>query len=276
VTEAETAQTRPEIGANSGHAPLFALKGLGFAAGARQIVHPLSLTLSAGRVCGLVGPNGSGKSTLVKMLARQQVPSAGTLMLAGRMVEAFADRDFARRVAYMPQFTPPAEGMTVRELVALGRFPWHGAFGRFRDEDAAKVDAALADTDLTALAERMVDSLSGGERQRAWLAMMVAQDTEVLLLDEPTSALDIAHQVETLALIRRLSDERGVGVVIVIHDINLAARFCDEIVALREGRVVAQGGPDTILQGETLRGIYGIAMGVVPTPSNGPAISYVL
>lgn len=258
----------------SGDGPAFKLKGISFAASGRQILHPLDLSLGAGRLYGLVGPNGSGKSTLVRMLARQQPPSSGGIELGGEAVAGLGNRDFARRVAYMPQFTPPAEGMSVRELVGLGRFPWHGALGRFGEADAAKVEEALAATNLTGMAERMVDSLSGGERQRAWLAMMVAQDTGWLLLDEPTSALDIAHQVEMLALIRRLGDERGVGVVIVIHDVNMAARFCDEIIALREGRVVAQGMPRDILDGAVLDRIYGLPMGIFQTP--GMPVSYVL
>lgn len=256
--------------------PSFDLKRVGFSASGRQILRPLDLSLGAGRVYGLVGPNGSGKSTLVKMLARQQPPSGGEILLGGASIAGLGDRDFARRVAYMPQFTPPAEGMTVRELVGLGRFPWHGALGRFGGGDAAKVEEALASTELTGMAERLVDSLSGGERQRAWLAMMVAQDTGWMLLDEPTSALDIAHQVDMLALVRRLGDERGVGVIIVIHDINMAARFCDEIIALREGRIVAQGAPRDILDGAVLDRIYGLPMGIFQTPGPGLPVSYVL
>jgi iron complex transport system ATP-binding protein len=176
----------------------------------------------------------------------------------------------------MPQFTPPAESMTVRELVGLGRFPWHGALGRFSAYDAAKVEKALEQTDLLPLAKRLVDSLSGGERQRAWLAMMLAQDTRCLLLDEPTSALDIAHQVEMLALVRELSRERGIGVVVVLHDVNMAARYCDEIIALRSGRMVARGTPDEIVDPPMLDRIYGLAMGVMPHPATGVPISYVI
>lgn len=266
--------------------PDFELKAVGFAASGRQILHPLDLSLTAGRIYGLVGPNGSGKSTLTRILARQQPSSGGQVLLGGQSISTLGDRDFARRVAYMPQFTPPAEGMNVRELVGLGRFPWHGALGRFGAADAAMVAEALAATDLTGMAGRMVDSLSGGERQRAWLAMMVAQDTGWLLLDEPTSALDIAHQVDMLALVRRLGEERGVGVVIVIHDINMAARFCDEIIALREGRVVAHGAPRDILDSAVLDRIYGLPMGIFQIPgrtsgqkpgqSPGIPVSYVL
>lgn len=255
---------------------LYDLRGVGYSVSGQVILHPLDLTLPQGRMLALVGPNGSGKSTLLKILARQLVPGSGTLDLLGSSSVGYGDRDFARLVAYMPQFTPPAESLTVRELVALGRYPWHGALGRFGPADRAKVDEAIGQTGLGPLSERMVDSLSGGERQRAWLAMMLAQDTRCLLLDEPTSALDIAHQVEMLALVRRLSAERGIGVVIVLHDINMAARYCDDIVALREGRMIAKGGADALLDPDTLERIYGVRMGTFMLPATQTPISYVL
>lgn len=256
--------------------PLYEIEAAGFRVAGRSILEPLTLTLAPARIYGLVGPNGSGKSTLVKLLARQQRPATGRIHLLGRPLDAYGEREFARTVAYMPQFTPPAEGMTVRELVGLGRFPWHGALGRFSARDEETVEQALKQTDLERLAERLVDSLSGGERQRAWLAMMLAQDTRCLLLDEPTSALDIAHQVEMLALVRSLSAVRGIGVMVVLHDVNMAARYCDEIIALREGRMVARGTPAQILDGAVLDSIYGLAMGIVPHPVSGAPISYVL
>ena len=254
---------------------LYDLDDVGFAVGGRRIVSGLSLRLQQGRIYGLVGPNGSGKSTLVRMLARQQAPTAGRIRFQGDELSRLGDRDFARAVGYMPQFTPPAEGMTVRELVALGRFPWHGALGRFGAEDAAKVAEALSETGLDPFADRLVDSLSGGERQRVWLAMMIAQDTRCLLLDEPTSALDIAHQVEMLSLVRTLSRARGIGAVIVLHDINMAARLCDEILALRNGTLIVQGAPEAIMTAEVLADIYGIAMGILPHPATGQPIGYV-
>lgn len=255
---------------------LFDLDGVSFHAGGRAILEPLTLSLPQGRIYGLVGPNGSGKSTLIKILARQQPASGGVVSAFGRKLHDFSDREFARLVAYMPQFTPPADSLTVRELVSLGRFPWHGALGRFSGEDAAKVDEALDQTDLHSFAERMVDSLSGGERQRVWLAMMLAQNTRCLLLDEPTSALDVAHQVEILSLVRRLGREHAMGVVVVLHDINMATRYCDEIIALREGRMVARGGQADILDSAVLDRIYGLPMGVLPHPVTGAPISYVL
>jgi len=256
--------------------PLFELDQAAFAVGARMIVAPLDLRLEPSRLYGIVGCNGSGKSSLVKMLARQQAPSGGSIRFMGRDIAEFGDREIARQLAYMPQFMPPAESMTVRELVALGRFPWHGALGRFGPQDHAKVEEALRQADLAALADRLVDSLSGGERQRAWLALMLAQDTRCLLLDEPTSALDIAHQVEMLALVRKLSRERGIGVVIVLHVMNMAARYCDEILALGDGRVIARGTPAEILEPEMLARIYGIAMGTLAHPATAAPIAYVL
>lgn len=255
--------------------PLYELDGLSFSAEGRVILQPLTLQLSQSKIYGLVGPNGSGKSTLIKMLARQQSASNGSARFLGQQISTWRDRDYARSVAYMPQFTPPAEGMTVRELVALGRFPWHGALGRFSEEDRAKVAEALHDTDLEQFRDRLVDTLSGGERQRVWLAMMIAQDTRCLLLDEPTSALDIAHQVDMLDLVRRLSRARSISAVIVLHDVNMAARFCDEILAIREGKLVARGAPAEIMSGEVLGNIYGIPMGILPHPVTGGPISYV-
>lgn len=255
---------------------LYDLKEIEYSVSGRAILHPLDLTLQQGRVHALVGPNGSGKSTLLKIIARQLSPAGGAVQLLGKELQAYGDRDLARTVAYMPQFTPPAESLTARELVALGRYPWHGALGRFGPTDEAKVEEALQQTGLAPLAERMVDSMSGGERQRVWLAMMLAQDTQCLLLDEPTSALDIAHQVEMLALVRRLSIERRIGVIIVLHDINLAARYCDTIIALREGRIIAQDEPEAILDASTLERIYGVRMGTLVLPATQIPISYVL
>ncbi len=259
----------------AGAAPLFDLDGVTFAIPERVLLHPLTLTLPARRVVGLIGHNGSGKSTLVKLLARQQPASFGTIRFEGKALKDWGDRPFARKVAYLPQQTPPATGMLVKELVALGRYPWHGALGRFGHVDRDKVDEAMALTDIMPLADRLVDTLSGGERQRVWLAMLVAQDAECLLLDEPISALDVAHQVEVLSLVHRLSKDKGLGVVVVLHDVNMAARFCDEILALHSGKLIARGAPEAIMTPDCLKSIYGIAMGVMPHPDTRHPISFV-
>jgi iron-chelate-transporting ATPase len=273
--ESETRMNHTAPAAETDAAPaMFELAQAAFAVADRTLLQPLDLRLAPHQVTGLIGHNGSGKSTLLKMLARQQPPSAGAVRFEGRPLRDWADRAFARRVAYLPQQTPPASGLLVRELVALGRYPWHGALGRFGAVDREKVEEAMALTDIAPFADRLVETLSGGERQRAWLAMLVAQDAACLLLDEPISALDIAHQVDVLALVQRLSRSKGLGVVVVLHDINMAARFCDDIVALHSGRLIARGAPDAILQPERLQAIYGIPMGVLPNPAGGPPISY--
>lgn len=256
--------------------PRFDLDRLGFSIPGRAILEPLTLALEPGRIHGLIGGNGSGKSTLVKLLARQLSPTSGVARFGGAPLPDWRDRAFARQVAYMPQFTSPADGMTVRELVALGRFPWHGTLGRFSVEDAAHVESALAITGLGPLADRLVDTLSGGERQRAWLGVMLAQDTRCIILDEPTSALDVAREVDMLELMKRQCRERGVTVIVVLHDINLAARICDDVVALRAGRLVAHGAVSEVIRPQVLEEIFGLPMGVMTHPTRSELLSYVL
>ncbi len=260
-----------------GSAVLWEMEGLSVRFGTREVLAPLTLSLAAGQVYGLIGPNGSGKSTLLKILARQIVPGAGHVRFEGRALIEWSGRAFSRKVAYMPQFTPPAEAMSVRELVALGRYPWHGALGRYGADDEAAVDAAISRTGLKAYEHRMVDSLSGGERQRAWLALMLAQGTRCLLLDEPTSALDIAHQMDVLSIVRELARDGGdMTVLVVLHDINLAARTCDALVALRASKLVAHGPSREMMTPQTLKAIYGIDMGIVPHPVSGDPMGFVL
>ncbi|MDQ1199364.1 ATP-binding cassette domain-containing protein [Agrobacterium sp. SORGH_AS 787] len=240
----------------------------------RQILAPLTLEIPlSGQVVGLIGHNGSGKSTLLKLMARQLAPTTGSIELDGRSLGAWGNRSLARKMAYLAQHLPPAAGMTVRELVSLGRYPWHGALGRFSREDTQKTDEAITLTGLDSLVDRLVDTLSGGERQRAWLAMLVAQDTECLLLDEPISALDIAHQIEVLSLIHKLSRENGLGIVVVLHDVNMAARFCDNIIALHSGEMIFQGTPKTLMISEALQKIYGLAMDVLEHQQTGRLIA---
>ncbi|WPP02050.1 ATP-binding cassette domain-containing protein [Pseudomonas sp. HR96] len=253
---------------------MFDLQAVTFSVAERQLLQPLDLQLQHGRITGLIGHNGSGKSTLIKLLARQHAPSSGQLHLDGVPLQRWSARDFARQVAYLPQNPPPADELTVRELVGLGRYPWHGAFGRFGREDHAQVDRALELTATSGYAGQRVDELSGGERQRVWLAMLLAQNSRYLLLDEPTSALDIAHQVEVLALVRQLSHELGLGVIVVLHEINMAGRYCDHLVALHSGRLLTQGAPAEIIDSPTLQAIYGIAMGVLPHPVDGSPLSF--
>lgn len=264
----------PERCGSHGNNTLFALEAASFSVPGRVLLQPLTLTLPTRRVVGLIGHNGSGKSTLLKLLARQQEVSSGAIRFEGRPLGDWGDRAFARKVAYLPQQSPPASGLLVRELVALGRYPWHGALGRFGTKDRDKVAEAMVLTDIEAFADRLVDTLSGGERQRVWLAMLVAQDAECLLLDEPISALDIAHQLDVMALVQRLARERGLGVIVVLHDVNIAARFCEEIIALHSGRLIARGSPDELMSPEQLQAIYGVKMGVIAHPDTARPLAF--
>jgi iron-chelate-transporting ATPase len=253
---------------------MFDLGNVSVRVAGRVLLHPLDLQVAHGQMVGLIGHNGSGKSTLLKLLARQIQPSCGSIALDGKPLDAWGSRDFARQVAYLAQQTPQTDSLSVRELVAFGRYPWHGALGRVKAEDHYYIDRALELTDTAPFAERLVDELSGGERQRAWLAMLLAQNARFLLLDEPTSALDIAHQVEVLGRVRDLSHELGLGVLVVLHDVNMAGRYCDHLVALHGGKLQAQGSPAQLMRSDTLQAIYGIAMGVLPNPADGSPVCY--
>ncbi len=251
---------------SAGHEPgtfAMTLSNAGVKIGPAAILTDISCKFPDRGVTGLIGQNGSGKSTLLRVLARQQRLSSGSAELFGAPLDVLPDREFARQVAYLPQHTPLAPGLTARELVALGRYPWHGALGRFTTQDAAKVDEAIATMNLTTFADRFVDSLSGGERQRCWIAMLLAQNARLLLLDEPISALDIAHQIHVLSLIREIAGELKVAVVLVIHDINLAARYCDDLIALKQGCLEAYGTPKELMTAEVLSGIFDVPMRVV-------------
>jgi iron-chelate-transporting ATPase len=255
--------------------PVMALTDVDVTIGTAAILSGITCTFPPQGVTGLIGQNGSGKSTLLKVLARQQSIARGRVTFMDRPLDACTERAFARQVAYLPQHMPATSGLTAKELVTLGRYPWHGPLGRFGAADAAKVEAALTLTEMKGFAERLVDTLSGGERQRCWLAMLLAQDGRLLLLDEPISALDIAHQISVLRLVRRISRDNDVCVIVVIHDINLAARFCDHLVALKSGRLMAQGTPHEFMTPSQLEAIYDVSMGVTRNPETGEPLGFV-
>ena len=241
-------------------------------ASAPPIVADLDLDVPAGRVTAIIGANGCGKSTLLRGLTRQLAPRAGSIEVLGRDAARVSARDYARTVALLPQHPVAPEGMTVAQLVARGRHPHRGLLGGRAAGDDAAVAAALESTDLVELAEREAGTLSGGQRQRAWLALVLAQQTPVVLLDEPTSYLDLSHQVEVLDLVRALPDPRGGGratVVAVLHELNLAARSADHIVAMAAGRVVAQGTPGEVIVPEVLAEVFGLDADVVADPLLG-------
>ena len=241
-------------------------------ASAPPMVEDLDLDVPAGRVTAIIGANGCGKSTLLRGLTRQLAPRAGSIEVLGRDAARVSARDYARTVALLPQHPVAPEGMTVAQLVARGRHPHRGLLGGRAAGDDAAIASALERTDLVELAEREAGTLSGGQRQRAWLALVLAQQTPVVLLDEPTSYLDLSHQVEVLDLVRALPDPRGEGratVVAVLHELNLAARSADHIVAMAAGRVVAQGTPGEVIVPEVLAEVFGLDADVVADPLLG-------
>jgi iron complex transport system ATP-binding protein len=251
------------------------LEGVGFEIAGKVILKPLTISFPERGMTGLIGQNGSGKSTLMKILARQLAATGGNISYGNRPLQLWGEREFARKVAYLPQFTPLAAGLKVRELVALGRYPWHGALGFFGQIDHEKVDEALTLTSTEPFADRFVDTLSGGERQSVWLAMLIAQDARLLLLDEPISALDIAHQIGVLNLVKRLCLEKDLAAIVIIHEINLAARFCNSIAAMKNGELIGYGPPEDFMTPERLKEIYDVSMSVFARPDTGQAVAYV-
>ena len=244
--------------------------GLTLGHGAAPVLRDVELAPAPGQVTVLVGPNGSGKSTLLRTLARLHRPDAGQVLLDGRELNAYRPRELARRLSFLTQNPLVPAGVTVAELVAYGRHPHQGLLTRGGDaQDREAVSWALTATGLTALRDRPLDQLSGGERQRAWIAMALAQRTGLLLLDEPTTYLDIRYQIEVLRLVRRLADDHGITVLVVLHDLNQAAAFADVMVVLAHGRVVASGPPTDVMTEQTIRTAFGIDTVVTPDPRTG-------
>ncbi|MFE7559007.1 ABC transporter ATP-binding protein [Kitasatospora sp. NPDC057500] len=236
---------------------------------ARTVAEQLSLQIPDGRVTVIVGPNACGKSTLLRALGRLLKPTRGAVLLDGEELARVPTKQIARRIGLLPQSPSAPEGIAVADLVSRGRQPHQSWWQQWSAEDEAAVAEALERTSTAELAERGVDELSGGQRQRVWIAMALAQGTDILLLDEPTTFLDIAHQVEVLDLVRRLNVERGRTIVAVLHDLNQAARYADHLVAMREGRIVAQGPPAEVVTAELVREVFGLDSVVVPDPVTG-------
>ncbi|MFK3703753.1 Fe(3+) dicitrate ABC transporter ATP-binding protein FecE [Klebsiella sp. NPDC088457] len=233
--------------------------------GAKRIIEGLSLTLPAGKVTALLGPNGCGKSTLLKCFSRLLTPTAGKIWLDDRPLSVLSPRQLARHLALLPQQHLTPEGITVRELVGYGLSPWLPLWGRLTAQDHLRVEAALARTGVAALAERPLSALSGGQRQRAFLALILAQDTPLVLLDEPTTWLDINHQVELMKLMRELQ-QAGKTVVAVLHDLNQASRYCDHLVVLERGQLQAEGDPERVLTPALLREVFRLEAEIHPEP----------
>ncbi len=233
------------------------------------VVRDLDLQLTEGSFTAIVGPNGCGKSTLLRALGRLLRPTGGQVLLDGRTIAKTPTRDVARVLGLLPQTPIAPEGLTVADLVARGRHPHQSWLRQWSRDDEAVVAEALAWTDLTELADRPVDELSGGQRQRAWISMALAQGTDLLLLDEPTTYLDLSHQIDVLELVGRLHTERGRTVVVVLHDLNLAARYAERLIAMKDGVLVGSGTPAEVLTEQMLADVFDLEARIVPDPVTG-------
>lgn len=244
-------------------------KGVCLGYGDRRIVEQLDVAIPPGRFTVIVGANACGKSTLLRGLARLLTPTEGSVLLDGKAIHLMPTKLVATRLGVLPQTPVAPDAITVADLVGRGRYPHQGWFRHWSAEDDAAVAEALAATDTLDLAGRQVDELSGGQRQRVWIAMALAQRTEMLLLDEPTTFLDINHQVEVLDLLTDLVRRDGRTVVAVLHDLNLASRYADHLVAMRGGKIVAEGAPAEVVTPGIIREVFGISAEVAPDPISG-------
>ncbi|EDY46431.1 ABC transporter ATP-binding protein [Streptomyces sp. SPB074] len=235
----------------------------------REIVPGLSVAIPTGGFTVIVGPNACGKSTLLRAMARLLPPLSGAVLLDGRSVQEMPTREVASVLGILPQSPVAPEGISVADLVGRGRYPHQGFFRRWTDEDDTAVAEALLSTDVLDLADRPVDELSGGQRQRVWIAMALAQRTELLLLDEPTTFLDLSHQLDVLDLLTDLNRERGVTMVAVLHELNLACRYADHLIAMADGRVVAEGAPADVVTEKLVTETFGMRCSVIPDPASG-------
>ncbi len=234
-----------------------------------RVADGLNVAIPDGKFTAIIGPNGCGKSTLLRTLSRLMKPLGGQVRLDGEAIQHFATKEVARRIGLLAQNASAPGDITVQELVARGRYPHQPLFTRWRDEDERAVQNAMDATGVTALADQSVDTLSGGQRQRAWIAMVLAQETSILLLDEPTTWLDISHQIDLLELLSALNREQGYTLAAVLHDLNQACRYANHLIALRDGKIIAEGAPSEIVDAALIEAIYGLRCMIIEDPVAG-------
>lgn len=243
--------------------------GLSIAYEDRLIVEDLNIQIPQGRITALVGANGSGKSTILKTMARLMQPKAGHVLLDGKSIHKQSTREVAKQLAILPQNPTAPEGLTVTELVSYGRFPYQKGFGSLKEEDKKMIEWAIDATGLNEFHDRPIEQLSGGQRQRAWIAMALAQDTDILFLDEPTTFLDMAHQLEVLQLLEELNISSQRTIVMVVHDLNHATRYAHHMIAIKQGKAAAVGSPQEVMTTEVMREVFGIEADIITDPRTG-------
>ncbi|MEG4284955.1 ABC transporter ATP-binding protein [Microcoleus sp. A006_D1] len=244
-------------------------KSLSLAYDGVPIIKDLNLAIPTGQISALVGANGCGKSTLLRGLARLLKPYHGTVYLDSTSIFKLSTKEVAQQLGILPQGPVAPEGLTVRDLVAQGRYPYQNWLQQWSAKDETIVQQALLITNLLELADRGLDTLSGGQRQRAWIAMALAQDTDILLLDEPTTFLDLAHQIEVLDLLYELNQSQGRTIVMVLHDLNQACRYADYLVAVKDGRIFAAGEPKLVMTEEMVQEVFALECRIIPDPILG-------
>ncbi|WP_096200365.1 ABC transporter ATP-binding protein [Bacillus sp. FJAT-45350] len=235
----------------------------------RLLFQSLNLTIPRGQISVFVGSNGCGKSTLLRSMTRLLKPAEGSVLLEGKDVHRMSSREVAKKMGILPQSPISPEGLTVYDLVKQGRYPHQSWLKRWTEEDTEKVDAAMKATRVDELRDRPVDELSGGQRQRAWIAMTLAQDSDIILLDEPTTYLDMTHQIEILDLLFELNEKHSRTIIMVLHDINLASRYAHNIIAIKDGAVFNQGTPEDIINCDLVRSVFGMECQVTNDPLFG-------
>jgi iron complex transport system ATP-binding protein len=249
---------------------MLSVKNLHVAYGNKTIIQDLNLSIPKGKITALIGPNGCGKSTLLKTLARINQPKSGQVFIDNTPLTNIPTKALAQRLSMLPQTHISPEGISIRRLVEYGRAPYTSHWGKLNEQDNLIVEHAMAATSISELAELPIDALSGGQRQRAWIAMIIAQDTEIVMLDEPTTYLDLSHQVELMHTMQAMN-QQGKTVVVVLHDLNQACRYCDHLVVLRDGQLMTEGAPSEVFTQSLLKQVFDLDAMVIEDPvSNTP------
>ena len=249
----------------NGH-PTLSAENLTLGYGSKIICEALDVTIPGGQLTVIVGPNGCGKSTLLKSLCRLLTPKQGHVILNGEQIQRMPSKEVAKLLGFLPQSSPTPDRVTVEELIARGRHAHQGLFSQWSIEDERAVKQAMHATRVEEFAEHSVDALSGGQRQRVWIAMLLSQQTPILMLDEPTTYLDISHQLELLELFKKLKQQQGSTIVAVLHDLNQACRYADNLIVLSGGKIVAQGSPDELMTESLVKQVFGLNSLIIPDP----------